>query len=142
MLSSPYPVPNLRIWRAAMILGWLRGAVAGVWVLVDPPKSYQGIGLTLTIMWGIMLAVGSAATALAHAIRSYQIEIPGLILALGGIVVYDHLSWQATFGDSHGSGPRALLLALLAFLVVGRIRMLLYIDREARKLVDLREAVG
>ncbi|UVY83783.1 hypothetical protein NLU66_16475 [Brachybacterium sp. NBEC-018] len=142
MLSSPYPVPNLRIWRTAMILGWLCGAAAGVWVLVDPPKSYQGIGLTLTIMWGIMLALGSAATALAHAIRSYQIEIPGLILALGGIVVYDYLSWQATFGDSPGSGPRALLLALLAFLVVGRIRMLLYIDREARKLVDLREAVG
>lgn len=138
MLSSPYPVPSLRVYRVAMVVGWLCAMVAGVWVLVDPPKSYQGLGAALTVAWGVMLAAGGVTCAAAHALRRYQLELPGLVLALGGVSVYAYLSWVSTFTDSPGSGPRALLLVLLACLIVARIRTLLFIDRQARKLADLR----
>lgn len=138
MLSSPYPVPALRVYRVAAVTGWLCAMAAGVWVLVDPPRSYQGLGAALTVAWGVMLAAGGIACAAAHALRRYQIELPGLVLALGGVSVYAYLSWVATFTDSLGSGPRALLLVLLACLIVTRIRSLLFIDRQARKLADLR----
>lgn len=138
MLSSPYPVPPLRVYRVAMVAGWLCAMVAGVWVLADPPESYRVLGAALTVAWGLMLAVGGVACAAAHAFRRYQLELPGLVLALGGGSVYDYLSWVATFTGSPGSGPRALLLVLLACLIVARIRPLLFIDRQARKLADLR----
>lgn len=139
MLSSPYPVPTLKSWRVAMVLGWLAGVAAGVWVIVEPPKSYEGIGLALTTAWGVMLAVGSALCVAGHVLRRYQVEVPGLVLALGGIVIYDFLSWQQTLGDSLGSGPRALLLILLAAWIVARLRVLLHIDRQVRRMVELRE---
>lgn len=142
MLSSPYPVPSLKLWRVAMILGWLAGVAAGAWVVVEPPKSYEGIGLLLTTAWGVMLAVGSGLCVAGHLLRRYQVEVPGLVLALGGIVIYDYLSWQQTFGDSLGSGPRALLLVLLAAWIIARIRTLLHIDRQARRMVELREGHG
>lgn len=138
MLSSPYPVPSLRVYRVAMVIGWLCAMVAGVWVLVDPPQSYRGLGFALTVAWGVMLAAGGLTCAAAHAFRRYQIEVPGLTLSLGGVSVYAYLSWVATFTDSLGSGPRALLLVLLACLIVARLRSLLFIDRQARKLADLR----
>ena len=140
MLSSPYPVPSLRVWRVAMVVGWLAGVGAGAWVIVEPPKSYEGLGLALTITWGIMLALGSALVLVGHLARSYQIELPGLVLALGGVAIYDFLSWQATFGDSPGSGPRALLLVVLLCFLIARIRTLAYFDGEARRMIDLREA--
>lgn len=139
MLSSPYPIPPLRSWRVAMVTGWTAGIGAGAWVLASPPVSYEGIGLALTITWGIMLALGSALVAIGHLIQSYKIETPGLTLSLGGIVVYTYLSWEQVVTTSPGSGPRALLLVLLACLVVGRIRVLLHLDREARHAIDLRE---
>lgn len=138
MLSSPYPVPPLRTYRIAMVIGWVAGVAAGTWVLADPPLSYQGIGLALTIAWGAMLAIGSALTAIGHIARRYKIELPGLVLALGGVVIYDYLSWQQTLTTSPGSGPRALLLIVLACLLVARIRVLLYLDRQARHLVEMR----
>lgn len=139
MLSAPYPIPSLRTWRASMVIGWAAGIGAGAWVLADPPLSYQGIGLALTIIWGAMLVIGSALTALGHITRRYKIELPGLVLALGGVVIYDYLSWQQTFTGSWGSGPRALLLILLACVLIARIRVLLYLDRQARHLVEMRD---
>lgn len=136
MLSSPYPVPSLRVWRVAMVAGWLAGVGAGAWVIFEPPKSYEGLGLALTITWGIMLALGSGLALLAHLTRRYQIELPGLVLALGGVAIYDFLSWQATLGDSLGSGPRALLLIALACFILARIIMLIFIDREARRRIE------
>lgn len=142
MLSAPYPIPSLRTYRASMIAGWVAGIGAGAWVLADPPLSYQGIGLALTITWGAMLVIGSALTALGHITRRYKIELPGLVLALGGVVVYDYLSWQQTFTGSWGSGPRALLLILLACVLIARIRVLLYLDRQGRQLAEMRESTG
>src|SRR5690606_17128985 len=114
MLSSPYPVPHLRVHKVAMVLGWVAGMVAGAWVLVSPPKSYDAIGLALTTVWGVFLLGGSLLVACAHAFRKYKIEIPGLVLALGGVVIYSYLSWVQTLTDSLGSGPRACLLLVLA----------------------------
>lgn len=142
MLSAPYPIPSLRTYRAAMIAGWTAGIGAGAWVLADPPLSYQGIGLALTIMWGAMLVIGSALTALGHVTRRYKLELPGLILALGGVVIYDYLSWQQTLTGSLGSGPRSLLLVLLACVLIARIRVLLYLDKQARHLVEMRESTA
>src|SRR5699024_10437916 len=137
MLSSPYPVPPLRVYKVAMVLGWIAGMGAGAWVLVSPPKSYDALSLTLTTVWGAFLLGGSLLVASAHAFRKYKIEIPGLVLALGGVVIYAYLSWAQTLTDSPGSGPRASLLILLAALIVGRIRMLMHIDRQARRMAAL-----
>ena len=139
MLSSPYPVPPLRTWRAAMTVGWVAGVAAGVWVLADPPVSYQGLGLALTIAWGVMLAAGSLLATVGHLSQRYKLELPGLVLALGGVVIYDYLSWEQTFTTSPGSGPRALLLVVLACMLVARIRVLIYLDRQARRIVEMRE---
>ena len=105
MLSSPYPVPSLRVYRVAMALGWVAGMGAGAWVLVAPPQSYDALGLTLTTVWGAFLFGGSLLVACAHIFRKYKIEIPGLVLALGGVVIYDYLSWLQTFTTAPGSGP-------------------------------------
>ena len=139
MLSSPYPVPSLRVYRVAMVLGWVAGMVAGAWVLVSPPKSYDALDLTLTTVWGAFLLGGSLLVMIANAFRKYKVEIPGLILALGGVVIYDYLSWLQTFTTAPGSGPRALLLILLAALLVARIRLLMHIDRQARRMASLRD---
>ena len=114
MLSSPYPVPPLRVYKVAMVVGWVAGMVAGAWVLVSPPKSYDALDLALTTVWGAFLLGGSLLVAGAHAFRKYKIEIPGLVLALGGVVIYDYLSWLQTFTSAPGSGARACLLILLA----------------------------
>lgn len=122
-----------------MVLGWVAGMVAGAWVLVSPPKSYGALGLTLTTVWGAFLLAGSLLVAGAHAFRKYKVEIPGLVLALGGVVIYDYLSWLQTFTTAPGSGPRACLLIVLAALLVARIRVLMHIDRQARRMASLRD---
>ena len=139
MLSSPYPVPELRVYRVAMVTGWVAGMVAGAWVLVSPPKSYDALGLALTTVWGAFLLGGSLLAMIANAFRKYKVEIPGLILALGGVVIYDYLSWLQTFTSAPGSGARASLLILLAALLVARIRLLMHIDRQARRMASLRD---
>lgn len=133
MLTNPYP--PLRVWRVAMITGWAAGAGAGMWVLTAPPKSYEGIGLLLTLAWGGMLIAGSAAALAGTALRRYTVELPGATLALGGLTIYVYLSWVQTLTDSPGSGPRTLLLMLLAALILGRIAILLHVSREARRLI-------
>lgn len=122
-----------------MVAGWLAGSAAGAWVLVSPPVSYEGLGLALTTMWGLMLAVGSGLCALALTTQKYKLELPGLVLALGGIIIYAYLSWARALGDTPGSGPRALLLVLLACWIVARARVLIYLDRQARRLKELQE---
>ena len=140
MLSSPYPVPPLRVYKVAMVVGWVAGMVAGAWVLVSPPKSYDALDLALTTVWGAFLLGGSLLVAGAHVFRKYKVEIPGLVLALGGVVIYDYLSWLQTFTTAPGSGPRACLLILLAALLVARIRLLMHIDRQARRMASLRDS--
>lgn len=122
-----------------MMAGWVAGMVAGAWVLVSPPKSYDALGLALTIVWGVFLLVGSLLVASAHAFREYKIEIPGLVLALGGVVIYDYLSWVKTLTDFPGSGPRACLLIVLAAHLVARILALTHIDRQAMRMASLRD---
>ena len=139
MLSSPYPVPELRVYRVAMVTGWVAGMVAGAWVLVSPPKSYDALGLALTTVWGAFLLGGSLLVMIANAFRKYKVEIPGLILALGGVVIYDYLSWLQTFTSAPGSGARACLLLVLAALLVARVRILMHIDRQARRMASLRD---
>ena len=139
MLSSPYPVPHLRVYKVAMVLGWVAGMVAGAWVLVSPPKSYDALGLTFNTLWGAFLLGGSLLVLAANAFRKYKVEIPGLVLALGGVVIYDYLSWVQTFTGSFGSGPRACLLLVLAAHLVARIRILMHIDRQARRMASLRD---
>ena len=138
-MSSPYPVPPLRVHKVAMVLGWVAGMGAGAWVLVSPPKSYDAIGLALTTVWGAFLFGGSLLVVAANVFRKYKVEIPGLVLALGGVAIYSYLSWYQTLTDSLGSGPRACLLLVLAALLVARIRILMHIDRQARRMASLRD---
>lgn len=132
MLSSPYPVPRLWSWTLVMMLGALQGLGAGLWVIVSPPVTYEGIGATLTLVWGVLIAVGSALVLLGHALRIHQVEVPGLAFALGGMAIYVYLSWEHTIGTSPGSGPRALFLGQLACFYLARLILLLYIDVKAR----------
>ena len=67
MLSSPYPVPRLWSWTLVMMLGALQGLGAGLWVIVSPPVTYEGIGATLTLVWGVLIAVGSALVQIGRA---------------------------------------------------------------------------
>src|SRR5699024_12251461 len=90
--------------------------------------------LSLTTVWGAFLFAGSLLVACAHALRKYKIEIPGLILALGGLMIYAYLSWAHTLTESLGSGPRASLLLALAALLVARIRILMHIDLQASRM--------
>lgn len=139
MLSSPYPVPPLWPWTLAMIAGALQGLAAGLWVIVSPPLSYEGIGATLTLVWGIMIAAGSVLILVGHAVRVHQVEMPGLVFALAGIAIYIYLSWEQTLGSSPGSGPRALFLGNLAMFYISRLVLLLYVDIKARARLDARE---
>ena len=139
MLSSPYPVPELRVYKVAMVVGWVAGMGAGAWVLVSPPQSYDALGLTLTTVWGAFLLGGSLLVMAANVFRKYKVEIPGLVLALGGVVIYDYLSWLQTFASAPGSGARASLLIVLAALLVARIRLLMHSDRQARRMASLRD---
>ena len=138
MLSSPYPVPLLASHKTVLVIGWLAGVAAGLWVIIDPPKSYEGLGLALTVAWGAFLAAGSALVAIGNASRKYKIELPGLVLALGGVTIYSYLSWVHTLTESPGSGPRALLLVLLACKIIARLRVLWHVDREGRRMALLR----
>lgn len=132
MLSSPYPVPRLWSWTLVMVLGALQGLGAGLWVIVSPPRSYEGIGATLTLVWGVLIAVGSAMVLLGHITRVHQVEVPGIAFALGGMAIYVYLSWEQTLGTSPGSGARALFLGQLACFYLARLFLLLYVDYKAR----------
>lgn len=132
MLSSPYPVPRLCSWTLVMVLGALQGLGAGLWVIVSPPRSYEGIGATLTLIWGVLIAAGSALVLIGHILRVHQIEVPGIAFALGGMSIYIYLSWEQTLSTSPGSGPRALFLGQLGCFYLARLFLLLYIDRKAR----------
>src|SRR5699024_11777515 len=121
MLSSPYPVPRLWSWTLVMMLGALQGLGAGLWVIVSPPVTYEGIGATLTLVWGVLIAVGSALVLLGHIIRIHQVEVPGLAFALGGMAIYVYLSWEQTVGAAPGSGPRDLLLGQIACIYLDRL---------------------
>lgn len=141
MLSSPYPSPPLWPWTLAMILGGLQGLGAGLWVIVSPPQSYEGIGAVLTTTWGILLVAGSVLILVAQLLRVHQLEIPGIVFALGGVVLYVYLSWEQTLTTSPGSGPRALFLGQLACsFYLSRLILLLVLDLRARRRIDARGA--
>lgn len=139
MMSSPYPRPGLWPWRVAQTFLYAAVVTAGAWVLISPPLSYDGIGLALTTMWGIMLALGGTVALAGTITARYRLELPGLVLALGGVVVYDYLSWHQTLTGSLGSGPRALLLIALAAYMTSRLVLLIHTEREARRLKELEE---
>lgn len=133
----PTPHPPLSDRLGGVLIG-LCVAAAGAWVLIDPPKSYEGLGSLLTTAWGILLVAGGLLVALGQGARSYKIELPGTILSLGGLAIYAFLSWQQTLGDSPGSGPRALLITAGA-LVAARILIgLVRTSRDARWAAEVR----
>lgn len=131
MLSSPYPVPNDPVWRGLLVVGWLAGVAGGVWVLVYPPQSYVGLGAGLSVLWGLLLIVGSSIVLAGHLLRRHRVELTGLWPGLAGIVLYSALSWQSVV-TSPGAGARACLIVLLACLVAGRIRQLSIIEKRVR----------
>lgn len=139
MLSSPYPVPPLWPWRVAHLTLYLAVTAAGAWVLISPPLSYDGIGAALTTMWGCMLTIGGGIGLAGMLVEKYKLELPGLILALGGVVIYGYLSWEQVVTTSPGSGPRALLLIALAGYMAARVVLLIHLDRQARRRKELGE---
>ncbi|MGY5764998.1 hypothetical protein ACXET9_07355 [Brachybacterium sp. DNPG3] len=123
-----------------MVVGALQGLAAGAWVILSPPTSYEGIGATLTVIWGALIVAGSALVLVGHLARVHQIEIPGLVFMLTGIVIYIYLSWDQVLTTSPGSGPRALLIGQLAAMHAARLLLLLVADARARARLDEREA--
>ena len=132
MRSSPYPVPRDPAWAAILCVGWGAGVGAGVWALVRPPLSYDGVTVWLTALWGALLLAGSAGILAGHIMRRHRVELAGLWPALGGTILYTTLSWQATLTDSPGTGTRACLMILLSCLIAARIRWLSLVERRVR----------
>lgn len=131
------PYPPTRIERALGAIVGLGVAAAGAWVLISPPLSYQGLGLMLTTAWGILLAAGGISITTGWTGSSYKIELPGIVLAMGGLAIYAILSWQATLTDSLGSGPRACLIAVGAVIAVLRLAKLIRTSRDARWVAEV-----
>ncbi|MFD1836202.1 hypothetical protein ACFSDA_14120 [Brachybacterium rhamnosum] len=105
---------------------------------MSPPRSYEALGLALTTAWGVFLALGGLLLALGWVARSYKLELPGVVLVAGGLAIYAFLSWQQTFGDSLGSGPRALLMTGGMILAAVRLRALLRVSTDARWAAEAR----
>lgn len=127
-----------REWRIGLILGGLLIAAAGAWVLIDPPQSYRGLGEALTTAWGTLLTLGGVVVSGAYWRRSYKVEMTAMPLIAGGLAVYSFLSWQATLGDSPGSGPRALILTAFAVVAAVRLVQLLRTSRDARWVAEVK----
>ncbi len=142
LIPPPYPSPAQRWWRVFQIACWCLGVSMGAWVLLDPPKSYQSLGGVLTTAWGALIAAGAVLVLYGHVTRKYRVEVPGLVLALGGITIYAYLSWAIAFTESPGAGPRAHALTMLALQIAARITYLLHADREAQKAARLIEEGG
>lgn len=134
MLGSPLPISD----RLGGVLIGLCVAAAGTWVLISPPLSYEGLGSMLTTAWGALLAAGGILVAVGQGARSYKIELPGTVLALGGLAIYAFLSWQQTFSDSPGSGPRALLMTAGALVAARVLIGLIRTSRDARWVAEVR----
>lgn len=132
MLSSPYPVPRDRLWTVLLFIGWAFGVAGGVWAIASPPISYDGLTVGLTTLWGVLLIGGSAVALAGHLMRRHRMEMAGLWPALGGIMLYAALSWQAALTDSPGSGPRACLMILLVCVVAARLRWLRRVEARIR----------
>lgn len=137
MLSSPYPVPRDPVWLGLMIAAWLFGSGAGAWVLIYPPRSYDGLGAGLSVLWGVLLLVGSLAVLSGYVLRRHRMELAGLWPAVGGIVLYAGLSWQSVFTDSPGAGARACLIVLLLCIAGARIRQLSMIEKRVQRIDEL-----
>lgn len=137
MLSSPYPVPPDRWLRAFIIGAWLAATACGIWVLTYPPRTYAGFGLIVTFLWAGLMITGSLLVLAGNITQRYRIELPGLIFALGGVILYGLLSWDQVISGTWGSGPRALLLVMLALLISHRARMLTLIHRRLQRLDDV-----
>ena len=124
MLRSPYPVPRSRWVTALLVAGWAVGGLAAPWILVFPPVTYEGVGLVASYGWGVMYGVGSLLIAYAYAREDYRVEIPGIGLALGGLAVYQILTWGQVFSGVTGTGSRGLLLTpFLAWLLARLLRL-------------------
>lgn len=131
------PYPHSWFDRGIVILIGLGTAGAGTWVLVDPPQSYQGLGSALTAAWGSLLMLGGLLVSAGWAVRSYKFELPGIVPALGGLAIYSFLSWQHTFGESLGSGPRALLITAGTLIALYRLKQLIRASRSARWVAEV-----
>ena len=138
MFSSPYPVPRYRTWGSVLIIGWTFGVAGGVWAMIRPPISYDGLTVGITILWGLLLIVGSATVLAGHLMRRHRVEMAGLWPTLGGVALYAYLSWQAALTDSPGTGPRACLMILLLCLVAARLQWL----RRVEKRVQTVDRIG
>lgn len=137
VLSSPYAVPPDRWLRAFIIGAWLAATACGIWVLAYPPRTYAGFGLIVTFLWAGLMITGSLLVLAGNLAQRYRIELPGLIFALGGVILYGLLSWDQVISGTWGSGPRALLLVMLALLLSHRARMLTLIHRRLQRLDDV-----
>ena len=132
MRSSPYPVPRDPVWLALLLIGWVAGVGAGVWALVHPPPSYDGVTVWLTTLWGVLLLAGSAGVLAGHIMRRHRVELAGLWPSLGGAALYTVLSWQATLTSSPGTGTRACLMILLCSLIAARIQWLRLVEKRVQ----------
>ena len=134
MLSSPYPVPNDPLWRAIMVAGALGGVASGIWVLASPPQSYAALDGPVSVLWGVLLIVGSVSVLAGIILRRYRIEMAGLWPALAGVFLYAGLSWNSTLTTSPGAGARACLIVMLACWIGGRLRQLHLVDKKVRRM--------
>ena len=127
----------VRVTRAG---AYLLFAVAGLAVLIWPPRSYSGAATWLTVAWGILLLGPGVAAAFGVLARWYVWEWVSAWWIAAGLAIYACLSW-ATVAESLGNAPRALILTGVTLAVIARAGQMAAEDKRARLAVLARREV-
>lgn len=110
------PVAERTFWATIYALM----AIAGVWVLLDPPTTIETpLGDGTTVLWGSLWATG-AVTAIAAGAGRYKWEYVLIWFIMGGVGVYAVTLWTLVLYDSTGRGPQALLVSALLIVFIRR----------------------
>lgn len=132
MPNSTVPLlVSRRLLTALIAWCYVWGTVAGIAVLVYPPRTYIGSDLIITIVWGTLLLAACAVAVLGVVVRRYVLEWAACYAMAVGIALYAYLSWAAVPG-SIGSIPRASILTGLIGVPLARGTFIAIEDYMAR----------
>lgn len=122
-----------RIQRVVYTIVYGTLSLVGVIVLMRPPQTVMGeIGHTLSIMWGLFLALAVVA-AVAAIPGWWWLEKLGGISATVGIIIYAVITFMLHFSEPVGNRlPQGLVIAAFALLLGIRAYEIRGLDYEPR----------
>ena len=111
--------PPTRLERILWAVLYALLALAGVWILINPPTSIETpLGLALTRVWGGFLTPG-IVLAVATAWGRFRWEYALLPLCISGVGIYMATLWYLV-PETPGRGPQALLISALGVGLLNR----------------------